>query len=87
MYRPIPGGTYRNCNPWFQPWDRCTDPYRRTELNSVWFFFSLFFFLPPLVDTARNRPPMVEIDCYRSISGGEKQPQSAIPPGSKRSAY
>ncbi|RWW01313.1 hypothetical protein GW17_00035658 [Ensete ventricosum] len=34
------------------------------------FFFSLFFFLPPSTDIVRNRPPMIEIDCYRSISGG-----------------
>ncbi|RWW36189.1 hypothetical protein BHE74_00058810, partial [Ensete ventricosum] len=48
------------------------------------FFYSLFFFLPPLADTVRNRPPKVEIDRYRVVTG-RKQPQSAIPPGSGRS--
>ncbi|RWW08652.1 hypothetical protein GW17_00027896 [Ensete ventricosum] len=36
------------------------------------FFFSLFFFLTPSVDIARNRSPTVEIDCYRSISSGNE---------------
>ncbi|RZS14682.1 hypothetical protein BHM03_00046402 [Ensete ventricosum] len=35
-------------------------------MSNCRFFFSLFFFLPPSVDTARNRPLTVEIDRYRS---------------------
>ncbi|RRT53796.1 hypothetical protein B296_00024163 [Ensete ventricosum] len=38
--------------------------------SAIRFFFSLFFFLPPSVPTARNRPPTVKIDHYWSISGG-----------------
>ncbi|RWW21559.1 hypothetical protein BHE74_00044935 [Ensete ventricosum] len=42
---------------------------------SATFFSSLFFFLSPLVDTARKRPTMVEIDRYRSISRGNERKQ------------
>ncbi|RWW73375.1 hypothetical protein BHE74_00018760 [Ensete ventricosum] len=40
------------------------------------FFFSLFFFLPPLADTVRNWSPTVEIDCYRpkTASDGRNRP-------------
>ncbi|RRT45270.1 hypothetical protein B296_00055239 [Ensete ventricosum] len=38
----------------------------RIAVSNSRFFFSLFFFLPPSVDTARNRPSTVEIDRYRS---------------------
>ncbi|RWV85802.1 hypothetical protein GW17_00052375, partial [Ensete ventricosum] len=33
-------------------------------------FFSVFFFLPPSTETARNRPATVEIDRYRSTTRG-----------------
>ncbi|RRT50786.1 hypothetical protein B296_00046223 [Ensete ventricosum] len=42
--------------------------HRRSAFSTVSrFFFSLFFFLPPSADTARNRLPTIEIDYYRSI--------------------
>ncbi|RZR99896.1 hypothetical protein BHM03_00029521 [Ensete ventricosum] len=43
-----------------------------------WFFFSLFFFLPPSADTARNRSLTVEIDRYRSILGGNEAKTAPI---------
>ncbi|RWV83306.1 hypothetical protein GW17_00055108 [Ensete ventricosum] len=34
-------------------------------------FFSLFFFLSPLADTARNQLPTIEIDHYRPTVVGD----------------
>ncbi|RZR72559.1 hypothetical protein BHM03_00014615 [Ensete ventricosum] len=42
------------------------------------FFFSLFFFLSPSVDTTGNRLPMVEIDHCQSISGGNRPKTTPI---------
>ncbi|RRT85123.1 hypothetical protein B296_00011865 [Ensete ventricosum] len=48
------------------------------------FFFSLFFFLPPSIDIARNRPLKAEIDRYHLISvdnGAEIAPIDQIAGG------
>ncbi|RWW46635.1 hypothetical protein BHE74_00047420, partial [Ensete ventricosum] len=62
--------------------------HRRSAFSTVSrFFFSLFFFLPPSADTARNRLPTIEIDYYGRfwMITGRKQSQSVVPPGSRRS--
>ncbi|RZS13620.1 hypothetical protein BHM03_00045224 [Ensete ventricosum] len=42
------------------------------------FFFSLSFFLPPSIDTARNRLTMVEINRYRPTATGDGQNRSLL---------
>ncbi|RWW35493.1 hypothetical protein BHE74_00059574 [Ensete ventricosum] len=60
------------------------------------FFFSLFFFLPPSIDTARNRPLRPNNGRQQSkstvtgrfrILTRQKQPQSVVSPDSERSTY
>ncbi|RZR77786.1 hypothetical protein BHM03_00002976 [Ensete ventricosum] len=45
--------------------------FRNTHPWPNWFFFPLFFFLPPSSDIAQNRPLTVEINRYHPIAAGD----------------